>query len=473
MKNDRRKPKPAPEILRNLMITDAGSEGKAIAKHEGMVVFIPFGAPGDVVDVQLVYKKQRYAEGKILKIHSESPFRQNPFCSHFGLCGGCRWQHINYIQQLSIKQKHVKDNLERIAGIENPNILPVIGSDKTDFYRNKLEYTFGDRKWLSVEEISSDEDFDQRSLGFHVPERFDKLIHIDKCHLQPDPSNAIRNRVYRFAVDKNLEFFNLRNKTGFVRNLIIRNNSKGEFMLIFVVSENREDILSEFVGIMKEEFPGIVSIYAAINDKLNDSLEGVALIHLFGEEFLTEEMDGLMFRIAPTSFFQTNTTQALKLYHAALKLADMKGNELVYDLYTGTGTIAAFLSKQAARVIGIEYVEAAIEDGKKNLELNGIENVELYHGDMAKIFRFDWVRKRGFPDVIVTDPPRAGMHHSVVNTILELKPPKIVYISCNPATQARDIAEMTKDYHLVKVQPVDMFPQTHHVENIVLLHKKV
>lgn len=467
-----RKKKPEPVILRNILITDAGAEGKAIAKHNGMVIFIPYGAPGDLVDIEITLQKKSFSEGKILEIHSPSPFRQDPFCKHFGLCGGCRWQHITYRQQLSIKQKHVKDNLERIAGISNPNILPIIGSDHERYYRNKLEYTFGDRRWLTHEEISSDRDFDQRSLGFHIPGRFDKIINVEECYLQAEPSDSIRNEVFKFVKAHDISFFNLKDKSGFSRNLIIRSNSMGEVMVIWVVSEDIKDILEQFTRNLVSKFPQIVSMYAAINNKLNDSLEGVPFVHLHGNEYLTEVIDGMKFQIAPASFFQTNTEQTSKLYQSALAMAQLKGNETVYDLYTGTGTIAALLSRKAKRVIGIEYVESAILDGRKNLDLNEIDNVELYHGDMAKLFNFNWAKRKGFPDVVVTDPPRAGMHPDVVNTILELRPEKIVYISCNPATQARDIGLMTKEYEMVKAQPFDMFPQTHHVENIVLLKRK-
>jgi len=468
---DKRK-KPEPVILRNILITDAGAEGKAIAKHNGMVIFVPFGAAGDSVDIEIIYSKRNFSEGRIIQLHSPSPFREEPFCKHFGTCGGCKWQHISYLQQLSIKQKHVRDNIERIGKVENPNIMPIIAANELKLYRNKLEYTYGDRRWLTVEEIQTDRDFDQRSLGYHMPGRFDKLIHIDECFLQPEPSNSIRNLVYKFTLENNLEFFNLKDKSGFARNLIIRNNSEGKVMLIWVVKEDQREILDKFADMITSEFKDVISVYAAINNKLNDSLEGVPFIHLKGKEYLMETMDGLQFMISPSSFFQTNTKQALKLYQTAVKMANLKGDELVYDLYTGTGTIASYFSKHARKVVGIEYAESAIIDGKKNLELNEITNVELFHGDMGKLFNFQWVKKHGFPDVIVTDPPRAGMHPDVVNTIIELKPKKILYISCNPATQARDIAEMTKEYDVVKIQPVDMFPQTHHVENIVLLSRK-
>lgn len=472
MKQFQRRPKPQPVVLNNILITDAGSEGRAIAKHNGMVIFIPFGAPGDNVDIEITLKKKSYSEGQIIKLNSSSPFRVEPFCKHFGMCGGCKWQHLTYRQQLSIKQKHVKDNLERIGKVENPNILTIISAENTRYYRNKLEYTFGDRRWLTSEEIQGREKIDQRSLGFHIPGRFDKIINVSECYLQPEPSDAIRNAVNVFARKQEHEFFNLKDKTGFFRNLIIRNNAAGKIMLILVVSEVREDVLKQFTDEITGQFPQVISVFAAINNKLNDSLEGVPFVHLFGEQYLTEEIDGLKFQIAPASFFQTNTAQAHKLYRAAFDMAELSGKETVYDLYTGTGTIAAYFSRKAARVIGIEYSETAVADGMKNIELNGIDNVELYHGDMSKMFNFNWAKRKGFPDVIVTDPPRAGMHPSVVTAILELRPPKIVYISCNPASQARDIAEMIKEYEVIKAQPVDMFPQTHHVENIVLLKRR-
>jgi 23S rRNA (uracil1939-C5)-methyltransferase len=472
MKQFQKRPKPQPEVISNILITDAGAEGKAIAKHNGMVIFIPFGAPGDNVDIEITMKKKSFYEGRIIRLNSPSPFREEAFCKHFGMCGGCKWQHLNYRQQLSIKQKHVKDNLERIGKVIQPDIRPIIAAENTKYYRNKLEYTFGDRRWLTSEEIQGREKIDQRSLGFHIPGRFDKIINVSECFLQPEPSDAIRNAVYAFARNQEHEFFNLKDKTGFFRNLIIRNNLAGQCMLILVISELKEEVLKQFTAEITGQFPQVVSVFAAINNKLNDSLEGVPFVHLFGEQYLTEEMDGLKFQIAPASFFQTNTAQALKLYRIAFDMAELSGKEIVYDLYTGTGTIAAYFSRKAARVIGIEYSETAVADGMKNLELNGIENVELYHGDLSKMFNFNWAKRKGFPDVIVTDPPRAGMHPSVVTAILELRPSKVVYISCNPASQARDIAEMIKEYEVVKAQPVDMFPQTHHVENIVLMKRR-
>lgn len=458
-------------ILYNLLITDAGAEGKAISKYQGIVVFIPFGAPGDIVDVEIIDKKKKFWEGNIINIVSPSPFREEAFCSHYGKCGGCKWQHLNYRQQLSTKQRHVKDCLERIAGIEEPNLLSIIPSDKTKYYRNKLEYTFGDRRWLSNEEIREDKVFDQRSLGFHIPGRYDKLIDINECFLQPDPSNGIRDAAKEFAFTHNLEFFNLRFKTGFVRNIIIRNNQKGEFMVTLVVSRNEEEILKEFTSFITNKFPQITSLYAAINDKLNDSLDNVPFVHLFGNTHLAEEMDGLKFQIAPASFFQTNTDQAIKLYETAINMINWTGDETVYDLYSGTGTISSFLARKAKKVIGVEYVEEAVNDGNANMKLNNITNVKLLHGDMSKMFNFDFGKRNGFPDIVFTDPPRAGMHPKVVSSIAEMKPKYVVYISCNPATQARDLAEMP-EYELVKSQAIDMFPHTHHVENIVLLKLK-
>jgi 23S rRNA (uracil1939-C5)-methyltransferase len=471
MRDFKKKKYREPQILKNVLITDAGSEGKAVGKHDGMVVFVPYGAPGDMVDIEVSFSKRNYAEGRIIELHSASPFRQEPFCKHFGICGGCKWQHLQYRHQLSAKQKHVKDNLQRIAKVENMDLLPIIGADETKHYRNKLEYTFGDKRWLTHEEIKTEEKLDTRCLGYHLPGRFDKLIHIDECFLQASPSDEIRNAMMKFVVDNNIEFFNLRFKTGFARNLIIRSNKKGDVMLIWVVFEERKEIFEKFVSEFSKAFPQITSMYVAINSKLNDSLEGVPFIHLHGNTHLTETIGELQFQIAPASFFQTNSTQAEKLYSAALKMAELEGNELMYDLYSGTATIAAFFAKHVKKVIGVEFVESAVIDGKENLAMNNIDNVELFHGDMTKMFRFDWVKKHGFPDIVVTDPPRAGMTPAIVETMLAIRPKKIVYISCNPATQARDIADMTKEYTIVKVQTVDMFPQTHHVENIVVLHR--
>lgn len=466
-----RKNRTEPVTLNNVLITDAGAEGKAIAKHQGVVIFVNFGAPGDIVDVEITSKHKNFWEGKITKIISPSPFRETAFCKHFGVCGGCKWQHLSYLQQLSTKQKHVKDCLERTAKIENPNIIPIIPAETTKFYRNKLEYTFGDRRWLSYDEISQDKVFDHRSLGYHLPQRYDKLIDIQECFLQPAPSNDIRMAIKEFALEYNLEFSNLKFKNGFLRNVIIRNNLKGKFMIILVVYKNDEEIIDELKNYLKHKFPQIVSIYLAINDKLNDSLENITFVHIYGSTHLNEEFDGIKFQIAPASFFQTNTEQAIKLYRAALDLINWTGNETVYDLYSGTGTISAFLSKKAKKVIGVEYVEEAVKDGMHNMRINKIDNVKLIHGDMSKLFNFDFGKKYGFPDIIFTDPPRAGMHPKVTSAIAQLKPKYIVYISCNPATQARDIADLT-EFELVKSQAIDMFPHTHHVENIVLLKLK-
>jgi len=467
-----REQRPERQIIQNLMITDA-SEDRAIAKHNGMVIFMPFGAPGDTVDAEVIRKKKNYADAKIIKIVSPSPFRIEPFCEHFGVCGGCKWQHLKYQQQLSIKQKHIRDNLQRIAKIEDLDMLPIISSEKTKFYRNKLEYTFSDKKWLTEEEIKSNQNFDgAKALGFHIPGRFDKILQIKNCYLQPAPSNDIRLKIEQFVLEQNWDFSNLHTKTGFLRNLIIRNNEKGEFMIILVVTEHNKEKPVKFASFVMNEFPSVISVYAAINNKFNDSLENVEVIKIEGAEYLEETLCGLKFQIAPLSFFQTNIKQSEKLYEAAIEMINFTGKEIVYDLYTGTGTIAALLSSKVKQVVGIEYVKSAIDDGNNNLANNNINNVTLVHGDMSKILNFSFAKKYGFPDIIFTDPPRAGMHPNVIKQIICLKPKEIVYISCNPATQARDVFDLKDFYDVNKIQPVDMFPQTHHVENIVHLVKK-
>jgi len=465
--------RPRKEILQNLLITDAGAEGKAVAKHNGMVIFIPFGAPGDIVDVEIIFKKKTYAEGRIIKIVSQSPFRIDPFCKHFGVCGGCRWQHLDYRQQISAKQKHVIESLERIGKVKDAMYKPIIAAEKDRYYRNKLEFTFADRRWLTSEEINAQIEYtDQRSLGFHIPGRFDKIIDVEECFLQEDVSNQIRLKTKQFAIEHDLEFFNLWSKKGLVRNLIIRNNRKGDFMVILVVYEEKPEVSEAYISYITKDIPQISSLYIAVNNKQNDSMDDVPFVHIWGKKYIEEEIDGLIFRIHPSSFFQTNTDQAIKLYHTAMNMIEFTGSEIAYDLYSGTGTIAALLSRKVKKVIGIEYSKEAVSDGKANLKLNNIDNVQLFNGDMAKILDFKFARKYGFPDVIFTDPPRSGMVPKVMNSILEIYPKDIIYISCNPATQARDIAECNQYYDVVQVQAVDMFPHTHHVENIVHLRKK-
>lgn len=467
-----RKKKELP-LIENVEIVDIAAEGKAIAKVGDMVVFIPYVVPGDIIDLQITRKKNKYAEGKPARFIAYSQHRTEAFCEHFGICGGCKWQILPYDEQLKYKQKQVTDNLVRIGKVELPETLPILGSVKTEFYRNKLEYTFSNKKWLTLEQINSGESFDNmNALGFHIPGMFDKVLDIDKCWLQDDISNQIRNFIRQYCYDKGYTFFDLRNRDGLMRNLIVRTSTTGELMLIVVFYENdrveREDLLNA-IG---EKFPEITSLLYIINAKANDTITDQIVLTWKGNDFIYEEMEGLKFKIGPKSFYQTNSEQAYMLYKVARDFAGLTGNELVYDLYTGTGTIANFVARQAKKVIGIEYVEDAIEDAVYNSENNGIENTLFFAGDMKDILTQDFISEYGRPDVIITDPPRAGMHEDVVNTILFAEPQRIVYVSCNPATQARDLALLDVKYNVIKVQPVDMFPHTHHVENVVLLEKR-
>jgi 23S rRNA (uracil1939-C5)-methyltransferase len=461
-------------IYEKIKIVDIGSEGKAVARHEGMVIFTTLAVPGDVVDLQVTRKKNKYAEGKVVRIHEESPDRIPAFCEHFEVCGGCTLQYLPYEKQLYYKEKQVYNQLTRIGHIELPEFNPIIGSVKPTFYRNKLEFTFSHRRWLTEEEIRSGEQFDQLPvLGFHVQGLYDKVLDIHKCWLQPDPSNDIRNSVKEYALTHELPFFNLKTKEGFLRNILIRNTLSGELMVIMVFfQENREEreALLDFID---QKFPGITSLLYVINGKGNDTITDQE-IHVYkGRDYIVEEMEGLKFRIGPKSFFQTNSLQAYELYKVAREFAGLTGKEIVYDLYTGTGTIANFIAHNAKKVIGIEYVPEAIEDAVINSELNGITNTRFFAGDMKDILTENFIHENGHPDVIITDPPRAGMSEEVVKTILAASPGKVVYVSCNPATQARDLSLMDARYKVTKVQPVDMFPQTHHVENVVLLEKKI
>ena len=471
------KKKKAPEYLNDVLIVDAGSEGMSVAKPEGRVVFIPFGVPGDVVDLEVFKKKKNYFEGRILNFKKYSDKRVTPVCQHFGLCGGCKWQQMDYQWQLYYKQKQVKDNFDRIGKVEYPEIRPILGCEKQFFYRNKLEYAFSNRKWLTdgapVGTYSED---DCKGLGFHLPQLFDRVVDIEQCHLQADPSNDIRMFVRQFSMEHGLSYYNVRHHEGLMRNLVIRCNSKGEFMVIIVINEENDCIRHELVPALEKRFPQIVSLLLIINNKFNDVINDLPFECMKGEPFLIETMASprpgcpdLKFRIGPVSFFQTNVYQAERLYHAAFDLADVKGDELMYDLYTGTGTIAQYFSRFVKRVVGIEYVEEAIADAKVNAELNGIENCSFFAGDMAKIFTDEFIAANGKPDFIVTDPPRAGMAEKVVEQLLKIRAPKIVYVSCNPATQARDLQLLSVAYEVKAVQPVDMFPHTQHVENITLL----
>ena len=460
-------------MLNRILITDIGAEGNAIARVEGQVVFIPMLVPGDVVDIRITRKRRNYLEGRVIRFHEYSPDRIKPLCRHFGVCGGCKWQHLPYELQLKHKEKQVTDTLTRIGKVRPDEILPVVASDDVYYYRNKLEYTFSDRRWFTKEELEAETDFAGKdALGFHVPGFFDKVLDIKECHLQPEPSDSIRNAVRRYAHRKGLSFFNLRQQSGFLRNLIIRSSGSGDIMVIVVFFLDEQERIEGLLDYLSEEFPRITSLWYIINRKKNDSLADQEPVLYRGDDHLTEEIDGLKFRVGPKSFFQTNTRQAEKLYAIAREFAGLTGKETVYDLYTGTGTIAAYMASRAARVTGIEYIEEAVRDARINSEINNIKNTEFFSGDLKDVLSGSFFRDHGYPDVVITDPPRAGMHPDVVRSIMEAGSGKIVYISCNPATQARDISMLAERYEVEKVQPVDMFPQTHHVENVALLKLK-
>jgi 23S rRNA (uracil1939-C5)-methyltransferase len=459
-------------VLEKVRITDIGAEGNALARVDNLVVFVPMLVPGDIVDVKVIKKRKKYLEGSVIRFHEYSAYRIKPVCKHFGICGGCKWQHLPYDLQLKFKEKQVSDALTRIGKVNIPPINPIIGSEATYRYRNKLEYTFSDRRWLTREEVNSDTDFEKEdALGFHIPGLFDKVLDIKECHLQPEPSNAIRDAVRRYAHKKALQFFNLRQQSGFLRNLIIRNTTDGDVMVIVVFFLDEKERREQLLDFLASEFPQITSLMYVINSKKNDSLADQEPVLYKGEDHITEKIGDLKFRIGPKSFYQTNSRQALRLYTAALEFAGLTGNETIYDLYTGTGTIANFVASSARRVIGIEYIEEAVRDAIVNSKINNITNTVFFSGDIRKVLSNQFMEDQGFPDVIITDPPRAGMHEDVVTKILEAAPSRIVYISCNPSTQARDIQLLSERYEVIKVQPVDMFPQTHHVENVLLLNK--
>jgi len=476
MRNRHQKP---PEIVTSIEISHAAAEGMCIARHEQKVVFVPFAAPGDIVDLQIIKRKRSYFEGKILQLHYASDFRVQPLCDHFGLCGGCKWQHMVYNEQLQLKQQQVTDNFDRIGKFEYPGVMPIKGSEKQFFYRNKLEYTFSDRKWLTHNPKADEEKPDMRGLGFHLPGMFDRILDIEKCYLQDEPSNAIRLKVKEFAIENNLSFYNVKSHEGLLRNLIIRNTRNGSLMVILVISSYDECIIKELLPMLAESFPTISALLYVVNPKKNDQIHDLEVKSFKGEPFITESMTSpvegapaLNFRIGPVSFYQTNPVQAEVLYKTAYDFAGFKGDELVYDLYTGTGTIAAYIAGSVSKVIGIEYVEEAIKDARVNTNLNGINNAVFIAGDMAKVLTDELVQEYGKPDVVITDPPRAGMHPKVIEQLNAIAASKIVYVSCNPATQARDIALLSEKYAVKAVQPIDMFPQTHHVENVVLLELK-
>ncbi|MBN1821682.1 MAG: 23S rRNA (uracil(1939)-C(5))-methyltransferase RlmD [Prolixibacteraceae bacterium] len=452
------------------MITDIGAEGKSLAKINDMVVFTTQVIPGDVVDLQVVKKRRKYQVARVTKIHSSSVDKIKPFCEYFEICGGCSWQMLPYEKQLFYKQKQVTDQLTRIGKIELPEIKNIIGSDEVIFYRNKLEFTFSNKRWLTQEEINSKEEMDERNgLGFHVAGLFDKVINIRKCWLQADPSNKIRNFLYDFANKNNLEFFDLMEQKGFLRNVFIRTSSIGEIMVIMVFFYDDEEKRKQLLNALKNEVPDITSLVYIINKKGNSTINDQDIFIFSGKDHIWEEMEGLRFKIGPKSFYQTNSKQAYQLYKVARSFAGLTGKEVVYDLYTGTGTIANFVAKDAKKVIGIEFVPEAIEDAWNNSFINEIKNTSFFAGDMKDILTENFFSENGKPDVIITDPPRAGMHKDVIETLLKAEAQKIVYVSCNPATQARDILLLSEKYRVTQVQPVDMFPQTHHVENVVLM----
>ncbi len=460
-------------LLENVEITAIASEGKALGRVDDKVVFVPMLVPGDVVDIQVTRKRKSYMEGFVVKQHKFSEMRQDAKCSHFGVCGGCKWQHLPYDKQLEFKQQQVIDNLKRIGHFELPEISPIMGSDLQYYYRNKLEFTFSNKRWLRKEEIGSEINIKQRNaLGFHIPGLFDKILDIDKCYLQSEISNRIRNGIREYALKNNISFHDIREHKGMLRTLIIRNSSAGELMLILNLYQEDKDVREGLLNYIKESFPEVTSLMYVINHKPHDSIGDLEVKLFSGKDHMIEEMEGLKFKVGPKSFYQTNSKQAFELYKVAREFAALNGDEIVYDLYTGTGTIANFVAGSAKKVIGLEYVPEAIEDAVVNSELNGIENTSFFAGDIKDILNEEFLNKHGKPDVIITDPPRPGMHESVIKTILLAAPERIVYVSCNPATQARDITLLAEAYSVEAVQPVDMFPQTHHVENVALLRRK-
>jgi 23S rRNA (uracil1939-C5)-methyltransferase len=460
-------------LLENIEIEAFAAEGKALARVDDLVVFVPFAAPGDVADIKLSRKRKQHAEGRIVAFKKYSPDRTEPFCSHFGVCGGCQWQHLPYAAQLRYKQQQVLDAMQRIAKVEIPEPGPIIGSENDRFYRNKLEFTFSNKRWRTIEEIKSGVEFkDNDALGFHIPGMFDKVLDIEKCWLQEDFSNRVRLSVKAFCLEHNMDFFDLRQQEGMMRNLIIRTASTGEKMLIVVFYQDEATSREALLKHLLEHFPEITSLIYVINNKGNDTIFDRDTSVYHGPGYIFEEMEGLRFKIGPKSFYQTNSAQACRLYSVVREFAGLKPDELVYDLYTGTGTIANFLARQCRKVIGIEYIPEAIEDARANAELNGIHNTAFFAADVKDLLNEAFMAEHGRPDVLITDPPRAGMHEDVVKTILTAAPERIVYVSCNPATQARDLNLLDQQYRVAALQTVDMFPHTQHVENVVLLKRR-
>ncbi|WP_298248196.1 23S rRNA (uracil(1939)-C(5))-methyltransferase RlmD [uncultured Christiangramia sp.] len=462
------------KLFTEIEVVDAGAKGKAIGKSpDGRVIFIDNAVPGDVADIQTTRKRKSYYQGTAVEFYKLSDKRTEPVCQHFGTCGGCKWQNMEYKFQLEYKENEVINNLQRLGKIELPEVTPILGSEEIYFYRNKMEFSFSDSRWLTIDEIQSGENIEDRNaLGFHIPGMWDKILDIKKCHLQADPSNAIRNFTRDFATNNDISFFNTRNQEGLLRTLMIRTTSTGEIMVLIQFYAEDKVKRELLLNALSTEFPAITSLQYVINNKGNDTIYDQEVICFKGRDHIFEEMEGLKFKINAKSFYQTNSEQAYNLYKITREYADLKGDELVYDLYTGTGTIAQFVAKNAKKVIGVEAVPEAIKDARENAERNNIENTEFYVGDMRKVFTESFIAKHGKPDVIITDPPRDGMHKDVVAQILGIMPEKIVYVSCNSATQARDLSLMDEHYKVTKTRAVDMFPQTHHVENVVLLEKR-
>lgn len=457
-------------------ITGIAAEGKALTRIDDCVVFVPYCVPGDIIDLQITKKKHNFMEGRVERFVSYSDKRTAPRCPHYGTCGGCKWQILPYEEQLRYKQQQIYDNLTRIGKVALPEISPILGSEKIYEYRNKLEFTFSDKKWVSWDEIHAAGGIDNvdkwHGVGFHIPSAFDKVLDIHECHLMDPLNNQIRNEIRTYALEHELSFFDLRNQTGLLRTIILRNNHKGEYMLIVVFGEENREAQNALLEHLHQQFPQITSLLYVVNTKANDTINDLPVLTYSGADHIMEQMEDLQFKVGPKSFYQTNTEQAYELYKVARGFAQLTGKETVYDLYTGTGTIANFVARQARQVIGIEYVPEAIEDAKVNATINRLDNTLFYAGDMKDILNKEFIAEHGRPDVIITDPPRAGMHEDVINTILFAAPERIVYVSCNPATQARDLNLLDPDYQVTRVQPVDMFPHTQHVENVVLLERR-
>lgn len=460
-------------IIENLLITSIAAEGVSLGRHNDYVIFVSGVIPGDIVDVQLTRMRKAYAESKLLKIREFSKDRIEPFCKHFGTCGGCKWQMLPYEKQLEYKEKQVYDQLTRLGKLENLNLKPIIPAKNDKYYRNKLEYTFAQRRWIdSNEPFVENTGRNLEGLGFHVRGMFDRIVDIDECFLQVEPSNEIRNKLREFTKRDGYDYYNSRTHEGMMRNLMIRTSSLGEIMVVVIFNRDEKQLIEAVMKFLDEEFPNLTSLQYVVNTKFNDSIYDQDLICYKGRSYILEDLDGLKFRIGPKSFFQTNTEQALVLYRKTVEFADIKADELIYDLYTGTGTIANFIAKKCKKVVGIDSVPEAIDDAKKNSELNNIDNAVFYAGDMKDLLNSEFIEKNGKPDTIILDPPRAGVHENVINIMREISAKKIVYVSCNPASQARDISMLSDMYNVVEVQALDMFPHTHHVENIVLMEKK-